>query len=158
MRRRTLFARGILLLLATGAISASAWADDWTSPKEVAKSAQEFATSAEKLQKAIKDIQEDSPLVAEVGNLSKSAARLHDSVDKGGTYDDAKEDFRKIEAGYARFEAALKKAHDIHHEKPVEDAAKKLKTSIDALQSHMAGRRPTDKPEQTRYRTQENNR
>jgi len=79
---RTTMARSLLALIAAAAISASAWADDWTGPKDVAKSAHEFAGAAEKLQKAIKDVNEDSPLVAEVRSLSHSAAQLHDAVAK----------------------------------------------------------------------------
>ncbi|MCA1685517.1 MAG: hypothetical protein LC745_05935, partial [Planctomycetia bacterium] len=97
---RTIVARGFLSLVAAGALSAAVRADDWTGPKDVAQSAHEFAGAAEKLQKAIKDVNEDSPLVAEVRSLSNSATQLHDSVAKGAKYPDAMKDFRKIESGY----------------------------------------------------------
>ena len=142
---RTIVARTCLSLIAAVAISTTSSADDWTSPKEVAKSAKAFAGAAETLQKAIKDVDANSPLVAEVKSLSKSAAKLCESVDKGASYDDARKDFRKIESGYAAFESNLKKAHDIHHEKPVADAAKKAKATFEELQNHMSGKRPADK-------------
>ena len=142
---RTTVAGIFLSLSLVGALSAASPADDWTSPKEVAMSAKAFAGAAETLQKAIKDVVEDSPLVTEVGSLSKSAAKLRDSVDKGALYEDAKKDLRKIESGYAAFESNLKKAHDIHHEKPVADAAKKAKAAFEELQNHMTGKRPADK-------------
>ena len=152
---RTMVSRSLLSLLAVGLLSAAAPADDWTGPKDVAKAAREFSAAAEKLQKAIKDVNENSPLAAELLSLSKSGTRLHDSVDKGATYEDAKKDFRKVEGGYAHFEAGLKKAHDVHHEKPVADAAMKVKATFDQLQAHMSGRRPSGKtdpssPESTR--------
>lgn len=156
---RTMMVRTLLSVIAAGALSAAAWADDWTNPKDVARSAHEFAGAAERLQTAVKDVNEDSPLVAEVRSLSKSAARLHDSVDKGATYEDAMKDFHKIESSYTHFEAGLKKAHDVHHEKPVADAAKKVKTTFDQLQAHMTGRRPAEKADQVNPRpTQEDNR
>ena len=142
--------RSLLSVIAAGALSAAAWADNWTSSKDVARSAYEFAGAAERLQKAIKDVNEDSPLVAEVRSLSKTADRLRDSVDKGATYEDAMKDFHKIESSFAHFDAGLKKAHDVHHEKPVADAAKKAKTTFDQLQAHMTGRRPTQKADQVR--------
>lgn len=156
---RTTVSRSLLPLLAVGLLSAAAPADDWTGPKEVAKAAREFATAAETLQKAIKGVDDDSPLAEEVFSLSKSATRLHDSVDKGATCEDAKKDFRKVESGYAHFEAGLKKAHDVHHEKPVAEAAKNAKASFDQLQAHMSGRRPSAKsdPSSTR-KTQEDHR
>ena len=135
----------LLLLMAVGPPSITARADDWTSPKEVAKSAHDFASSTEQLKKTIKDVDENSPLVMEIASLSKLAAQLDDSVAKGAVYEDAKKDFRKIESGYAHFEAGLKKDHDIHHEIPVVNAAKKAKASFEQLQAHMSGRRPTDK-------------
>jgi len=68
-------------------------------------------------------------------------------------------DFRKIENGYARFEAGLKKAHDVHHEKPVADAARSVKASFDRLQAHMSGRRPPENTEPVGPRSaQEGNR
>ena len=58
-----------------------------------------LASNEEQLQKAIKDVNEDSPLAAELLSLSKSATRLHDSVDKGATSEDAmKEAGRLVEA------------------------------------------------------------
>ena len=48
----------------------------------------------------------------------------------------------------AHFEAGLKKAHDVHHEKPVAESAKKVKATFDGLQAHMAGRRPTGTADQ----------
>lgn len=141
-------ARYLPSLIAAGALSGAVWADDWTSRKAVAKSAQELADTTEKLQKAIKDVDQDSPLIAEVGTLSKSAHKLLDSVENEATHEDAKKDFGKIETGYVHFEAGLKKAHDIHHEKPVADAAKKVKSTFDQLKAHMSGQRPTEKPDQ----------
>jgi 1,4-alpha-glucan branching enzyme len=137
-------ARSLLSLIVAGSLSAAARAENWTGPKDVARSAHEFAVAAEKLQKFIKDVNEDSPLAAEIRALSKSASLLHDSVEKGGTYEDAKKAFRKIESDYAHFEAGLKKAHDVHHEKPVEDASKIAKTKFERLQAHMSGRRPVE--------------
>ncbi len=136
--------RRLFPVVAAVVFAAAARAEDWTGPKDVATSAHGFAGAAEKLQKAIKEVNEDSPLVAEVRSLSKSAAGLHDSVANGATYDDALKDFRKIESGYAHFEAGLKKAHDVHHEKPVADAAKKARATFDQLQAHMTGRRPAE--------------
>ena len=150
---KIMLTRSLGSLIAVCALSTVARADDWTGPKQVAKSAQEFAGAAEKLQKAIKDVEEDSPLVAEAGALSKSATKLHDSVDKGGTYADAKKDFGKVKSAYTRFEAGLKKAHDIHHEKPVADAEKKAKTMLERLDAHMAGRNPEEKTDQASPRT-----
>jgi len=142
---RTHVAKTLLSLIAGSTLAAAARADEWTGPKEVAGSAREFAAAAERLQKAIQEVNQDSPLVAEVRTLSTSAARLHDSVAKGAAYEDVKNDFRTIEVGYGRFEADLKKAHDVHHEKPVADAAKKVKATFDQLQAHMTGRRPSGK-------------
>ncbi|GAC1306158.1 MAG: hypothetical protein NVSMB14_12530 [Isosphaeraceae bacterium] len=145
--KRTL-ARSLLSLIAVGTLATAVRADDWTSPKEVAKAAHDFSGASQTLQQAIKDVDEESELVAEIGSLSKSAAELHKSVSKGAAYEDAKKDFRKIESGYARFEAKLKKAHDIHHEKPVADAAKKVKSTFDQLKAHISGRRPSEKTDQ----------
>ncbi len=145
---RTSLTRSLLTFIAAGVLATAARADDWTGPKDVAKSAREFAYATQQLQKAIKDVDEDSPLVAELLSLSKSAARLQDAVDKGAKYEDAKQDFGKIEGGYAHFEAGLKKAHDVHHEKPVAESAKKVKATFDGLQAHMAGRRPTETADQ----------
>lgn len=100
--------------------------------------------ASETLQKAIKDVVADSPLVAEAGSLSKASSKLCGSVDKGASYEDANKQLRKIESGYALFEANLKKAHDIHHEKPVADAAKQAKAAFKQLQDHMSGKRPAD--------------
>ena len=156
---RTRMARSLLSLVAVGALSAVARSDDWAGLKDVAQSAHEFATAAEKLQNTIKDVNEDSPLVAEARSLSKTAAQLHDAVSKGATYSNAKKDFGKIESGYTHFEAGLKKAHDVHHEKPVADAAKKLKATFDQLQAHMSSRRPAEKSDQASPgSTQEDNR
>jgi hypothetical protein len=145
---RTYFTRGLLSLLAAGALSVFARADDWTSPKDVSKSAGEFANATKQLLNAIREVDQDSPLVAEVLSVSKSAARLQDAVDKGTTYEAAKQDFRKLENGYAHFEAGLKKAHDVHHEKPVAGQAKKLKAAFDQLQAHFSGHRPSEKTDQ----------
>ena len=150
---RTIMARSLLSLIAVVVLSADARADDWTGPKDVARSAHEFAVAADHLQKAIKDVNDGSPLVAEVRSLSKSAAQLHDSVANGAAYQDAKKDFQKIESGYAHFETGLKKAHDVHHEKPAADAAKKVKATFDQLQAHMSARRPSKKNDQTNPRT-----
>ncbi|GAC1472067.1 MAG: hypothetical protein NVSMB9_18890 [Isosphaeraceae bacterium] len=144
--RRT-FASGILSLIASTALSATTHAETWTGPKEVAQSAQEFAGAAETLQNAIKDVDDTSPLVDEVRSLAKSATRLHHSVADGAMYPDAKNDFRKIETSYAHFQAGLKKAHDIHHEKPVADAVKKVKTHFNHLQADMSGRPHDEKTE-----------
>jgi hypothetical protein len=144
----TSLTRSLLSLIAATVLSAAARADDWTGPKDVSKAAREFAAATQQLQKAIKDVDEDSPLVAELLSLSKSAARLRDAVDKGAKYEDAKRDFGKIEVGYAHFEAGLKKAHDVHHEKPVAESAKKVKATFDVLQAHMSGRRLPEKPDQ----------
>ena len=130
---RTIVTRTCLSLIAAGVISTTSRADDWTSPKEVAKSAQGFASAAKTLDEAIKDVAKGSPLVAEVKSLSESAAKLCDSVDKGALYDDAKKDFGKIQSGYAAFEAGLNKAHDIHNEKPVAAAANKAKAALEKL-------------------------
>ncbi len=146
---RTIVSKSLLSIVAAGALATATRADDWTGPKDAAKSAREFADAAEKVQKAIKDVDEDSPLVAEVGSLAKSAARLRDSVTKGAMYEEAKGGFRKLEAGYAHFEAGLKGAHDVHHEEPVADAAKGLKAAFDRLQAHMTGRRPPGQGEAT---------
>lgn len=155
---RTRLTRGFLLLVAASALAVSAQADNWTGPKEVSKSAREFADATQQLQKAIRDVNEDSPLVAEVLSLSKSAARLQDAVDKGATYEAAKPEFRKIASGYAHFEAGLKKAHDVHHEKPVAEKAKQVKMTFDQLQAHMTGQRPSEKTEQVTPRpSRENN-
>jgi len=84
---------------------------------------------------------------------------LTGSCTKGATYEDAKKDFGKMESGYARFEAGLKKAHDVHNEKPVADAAKNVKATFEQLQAHMSGRRPTVKTDQPSSRpTHEDNR
>jgi len=156
---RTLLTGGFLSVIAAVVLSLATRADDWTGPKEVSRSAREFADATQQLQKAIRDVDEDSPLVAEVLSLSKSAARLRDAVDKGANYEDARQDFRKIEDGYAHFEAGLKKAHDVHHEKPVEEKAKQVKATFDQLQAHMSGRRPPEKTDQVSPRTsRENNR
>lgn len=156
---RRIVAWTCLGFIAAGVLSATSRADDWTSPKEVAKSAKAFAGTAETLQKAIKDVVEDSPLVAEVKSLSKSAAKLGDSIDKGALHEDAKKDFGKIESGYAAFAGELKKAHDIHHEKPVADAAKKAKVAFEELQNQMTGKRPADKTNGARPQpSQEDNR
>jgi hypothetical protein len=145
MRMSTLLTRTLLSFIAAGALSAAARADDWTGPRDVSRSARQFASATEQLREAIRDVDEDSPLVAEVLSLSKSATRLQDAVDKGATYEDARPDFRKIESGYAHFEAGLKKAHDVHHEKPVAESAKKVKATFDQLQAHMSGQRPSEK-------------
>lgn len=142
---RTMMVRALLSLIAVGPLSAAALAEDWTGPKDVAKAAHEFAGIAGQLQKAIKDIAEDSPLVEEVRLLAKSAGQIEDAVGKGATFEAAKKDFRKLEGDYAHFEAGLKKAHDVHHEKSVEDAAKKVKAALEQLKDHMAGRRPAEK-------------
>lgn len=142
---RTMVTSRLLSLIAVGALFATARADDWTTPKDVARSAHEFGAAGLKLQKAIRDAVEDSPLVAEVGNLSKAADRLHDSVDKGAKFEEARKDFRKVEQDYAHFQDGLKKAHDVHHEKPVEEASKKAKAAFDQLQAQMTGRRPQEK-------------
>ena len=63
------------------------------------------------------------------------------AVDKGATYEVAKQDFRKIEGDYAHFEAGFKKAHDVHHEKPVEETAKKVRATFDHLRAQMTGKR-----------------
>lgn len=139
---------GLLSLITASALSASAGADDWTSPKDVSKSAREFANATQQLQKAVREVDEDSPLVAELSSLAKSAARLQDAVDKGATYETARQDFRKIEGGYAHFEAGLKDAHDVHHEKPVAETAKKVKATFNRLQAHMSGRRPSENTDQ----------
>ena len=141
-------ARTLLSLIAASTLCVTVRADIWTGPKDVARSAHDFADTTEKLQKAIKDVNQDYTLIAEVRALSKSADKLHDSVEKGATYEDAKKDFDKIETGYAHFEAGLKKAHDVHHEKPVADTAKKVKTTFDQLKAHMSGQRPMEKPDQ----------
>jgi len=154
---RMVLVRGFLALIAAGTLATGARADDWTSPRDVSRSAHEFATTAEQLQAAIKDVDAESPLVAEVGTLARSATRFHDSVAKGATYQDATKDFGKIEGGYTHFESALKKAHDVHHEPPVAAAGKKFKATFDRLQAHMTGRRPPENPTQaTPPRTQEN--
>ena len=150
---RTLPTRSLLALVAAGLLSVAARAGDWTGPKDVSRSAREFANATQQLQQAIRDVDEDSPLVAEVLSLSRSAARLRDAVDKGATYEDAKQDFRKIESGYAHFEAGLKKAHDVHHEKPVAEKAKEVKATFDQLQAHMSGQRPSEKADQASPRT-----
>jgi hypothetical protein len=142
---RTFFTRGLLSLIAAGALSGSTRADDWTSPKEVSKSAREFANATKQLRDAIREVDEDSPLVAEVLSLSKSAARLQDAVGKGATYEAAKQDFRRLENGYPHFEAGLKKAHDVHHEKPVAEQAKRVKAAFDQLQARISGHRPSEK-------------
>src|SRR3954452_3583261 len=145
---RTFLTRSLFSLIAAGVLSAAARAEDWTGPKDVSKAAREFADATQQLQKAIKDVDEDSPLVAEVLALSKSAARLRDAVEKGAKYEDARQDFGKIEGDYAHFEAGFKKAHDVHHEKPVAESAKKVKATFDGLQAHMSGRRPPEQAAQ----------
>jgi hypothetical protein len=142
---RILLMSSLLSFTAAGGLSVAARADDWTSPRDVSRSAREFADATQQLHKAIKDVDEDSPLVAEVFSLSNAATRLQDAVDKGARYEAAKQDFHKIESGYAQFEANLKKAHDVHHEKPVAELAKKVKAAFDGLQAHMSGRRPAEK-------------
>ncbi len=155
----TIVSRILLPLLTVVLLSAAPRADDWTGPKEVAKAAREFATATEKLQKAIKDVKEDSSLAAEVLSLSRSTTQLHDSVEKGATYEKAKKDFRKIESGYVHFEAELKKAHEVHHEKPVAETAKRAKATFDQLQAHMTGRSSTARIDQAGPRpSQEDNR
>jgi len=150
-----LVSRSLLSLLAVGLLPAAARADDWTGPKDVANAAREFAAAAETLQKAIKDVNEDSPLAEELQSLSRSAFRLHNSVDKGATYGEAKKDFGTVEGGYAHFNAGLKKAHDVHHEKPVAAAARRVQAAFDALQAHMSGRRPARNVDQAGTRPAE---
>jgi len=145
---RTSLTRSLPSFIAAVVLATAARADDWTGPKDVAKSARDFANATRQLQKAIKDVDEDSPLVAEVLSLSKSAARLRDAVDEGAKYGDARQDFGKIEGDYAHFEAGFKKAHDVHHERPVAESAKKVKATFDVLQAHMSGRRPPEKADQ----------
>jgi hypothetical protein len=61
-----------LTLIALCALSAVVRSDDWTGPKEVAKATRQFADAAHRLQAAIHDVSEDSPLAGEVQLLSKS--------------------------------------------------------------------------------------
>ncbi len=145
---RTIMVRALLSLIAAGTLSAAARAEDWTGPKDVAKAAHEFAVVVGQLRKAIKDVAEDSPLVEEARLIAKSAGQIEDAVGKGATYEAAKKEFRKVEGDYAHFEAGLKKAHDVHHEKTVEDAAKKARAAFEGLQAHMSGRRPAEEANQ----------
>jgi len=150
---RTPAMKTLLSLVVAGTLAASARAEEWTSPKDVAKAAHEFMGAAQQLQKTIKDAVADSPLVEEVRLLAKSAGQIEDAVKQGATYEVASKDFRKVEADYAHFEAGLKKAHDVHHEQPVEVAAKKAKATFDQLKDHMAGRRPAENAGQTSPRS-----
>ena len=136
-------ARSFLALVMTVVLPAVVRADQWTGPKEVAQAAQEFAAVAQRLQKAIHEVSGESPLAPEMKRLSKSASQLHDAVQKGAPYEDALKDFRKIERDYAHFEAGLKKAHDVHHDKQVEADVKKTKAAFDHLHAQMSGKRST---------------
>jgi len=138
---RIVLTNSLLTLSMAVILPAAVWADQWTGPEEAAQSAREFADAAHRLQKAIHDVSEESPLAAEVQRLSRLAGQLHDAVQKGATHEDALEDFRKIERDYAHFEGGLKKAHDVHHDEQVVAEVKKTKAAFDRLQAQMSGRR-----------------
>lgn len=133
---------GAFLPLALFALSpVTVRAEQWTGPKEVAQAAHGFAGAAQRLQKAIHDVSDDSPLSAEMQRVSKAASQLHDAVDKGASYEVALKSFRAIERDYAHFEGGLKKAHDVHHDKQVVAEVNKTKAAFELLQARMAGRR-----------------
>jgi hypothetical protein len=138
---RIVLTSSLLTLAIIGVNPAAVRADQWTGPKEAAQAAREFADATRRLQKAIHDVSEESPLAGEVQDLSKSAGRLHDAVQKGTAYEDALKDYRKIERDYAHFEGGLKKAHDVHHDDQVVAEVKKTKAAFDRLQAQMSGRR-----------------
>jgi hypothetical protein len=145
---KTLLASGFLALVATAGLSAASSAAQWTNSKEVAQAAREFSLAAERLEKAIHDVAEESPLAAEVKQLSKSANELHLMAQKGTAYEDAVKNFKKMGGDYAHFEAGLKKAHDVHHDKQVVAEVKKIKTAFESLQSLMSSRQES-KSDQT---------
>src|SRR5262249_31407013 len=63
---KTLLTVSSLMLVLAGLSPAAVRADQWTGPKEVAQAAHGFAGAAQRLQKAIHDVSEDSPLAAEM--------------------------------------------------------------------------------------------
>jgi hypothetical protein len=138
---KTILTSGFLALIAAGVFPASTRADQWTGPEEVARAARDFAEEAGRLQAAIHDVSEESPLAAEVQHLSKAALRFHDAVAKGAAYDDALREYRKIERDYAHFEGGLKEAHDVHHDERVVAEVKKTKAAFDRLKARMSSRR-----------------
>ena len=109
--------------------------------KEIAKAAFVFGEAAKRLQQAVREVAEDSPLVAQLGRLCKSADHLREAFEKGNGGGHAAEDFRAIEGEYGRFEAALKKDHDAHHDDQVVADSKKLNEAFGHLRDHMPGRR-----------------
>lgn len=130
-----------MTLVAAGAVTTVAFADDWTGPKEVAKAAHAFAEATEHLHKSIRDVHESSPLVDEVHRLHAAVLHFHKSVEKGSTYNHVIKDFRKIAADYDHFQKALKKDHEVHHDEHVVADAKKVQAAYGHLLDHMEGRR-----------------
>ena len=110
-------------------------------PDEIAKATSAFVEATKRLQQAVREVAEDSPLVADLGRLSRSAGDLRQAVEKGEGSEHAVEDFRAIEGEYGRFEVALKKDHDAHHDDRVVAEAKKVNEAFGHLRDHMAGRR-----------------
>ena len=110
-------------------------------PGEIARAAFAFGEAAKRLQQAVRDVAEDSPLVAQLGRLSQAAGHLRQAVEKGEGSEHAVGDFRALESEYGRFEVALKKDHDAHHDDRVIAEAKKVSEAFGHLRDHMAGRR-----------------
>jgi hypothetical protein len=106
---RMMLANSLLTLSMAVFLPAAVQADRWTGSEAAAQAAREFADAARRLQKAIHDASEESPLAVKMQRLSMSAGQLHDAVQKGVTYEDALEDFREIEGDYVHFEGELKK-------------------------------------------------
>ena len=145
---KTLLATSLMALAAAGSLAAVAPAAEWTSSKEVAEAARGFAEATKLLHKSIHAVDEDSPLVKEVGDLEKSARHFHKAVADGAAYEHAIKDFEKIAQDYDHFEKALKEDHDVHHDEHVVADAKKAKSAFDHLQARMEGRPgpPPSKP------------
>jgi len=109
--------------------------------KEIAKAAFAFGEATKRLQQAVRDVVEDSPLVAQLGRLSKSADHLREAFEKGEGGEHAAEDFRTLADEYGRFEGALKKDHDAHHDDRVVAEAKKVNEAFGRLRNYLSGRR-----------------
>jgi hypothetical protein len=113
----------------------------WTGPRGVAGAARGLAEAAAHLRDSVREVSEDSPLVTELDRLARSAAHFGDAVRNGAPLEHARRDFQKIQVGFERTLAALKRDHDVHHDEHAAGDAKALTAAFDRLLAQMSGRR-----------------